>query len=516
MVLFLPQTQGPFPVGATTFAISINLANPDDRVVGNAKVRGTAAGHADKPALELEEIVFTAFYPANLDGGRTKKGLSWVPRPVGGMLRGYLHFGNFTSWYHSIVNWLLHIPAGLIKVPVYPNTPLLDPQDVPEFTDASWPLVFFSHGLAGNRTNYSHICSRLASQGKVVLAFEHRDGTGPFVETLSAMPGKLAPKHADYKLYLHPDDILWGDEVDKSTFPLRRDQLRFRRLELYLGYMHFKKLVEGVITEHTNDLPCPEFHTIDGPWNFNLGFRPADRHFWESWSKSGSRPKVRCDRGVCLAGHSFGGATVLDVLSNKPPTLSGEQFPPIPFTNAIAFDPWIDPLPSPGPAPHAPSVPGEQSSEPPKLLVINSEGFTLWEVHFNRLTEIVEAWNNAGRQSEQAGPEQEQESGKINKKRFSGPRASLLTLVRAQHTSFSDFGVLVPFGRYARDGRRFLSLTCDLAVAFLQEKEGRFEEVLGRQRQVEGRVEEINVDKPDSETLWKKRIVGEVGDIVVH
>jgi hypothetical protein len=38
-------------------------------------------------------------------------------------------------------------------------------------------VVIFSHGLAGNRVLYSVICSELASQGYVVLAVEHSDGT---------------------------------------------------------------------------------------------------------------------------------------------------------------------------------------------------------------------------------------------------------------------------------------------------------------------------------------------------
>lgn len=191
------------------------------------------------------------------------------------------------------------------------------------------------------------------------------------------------------------------------------------------------------------------------------------------------------------------------------------------------LDPWVDPLPSPGPSPHTnpSSVPGEQSSETPRLLVINSEGFTLWDEHFNRLAGVIKAWNDAARsdgssssQSHEAGaPKSSQET---EKEKVSGSRATLLTLVRSQHVSFSDFGVLVPFGRYARDGRLYLSMTADLALAFLDDNEGRGDdklgEVLGRMRQVEGKVEEFNTHKPDSETEWKKRIVGEVGDVVVH
>jgi platelet-activating factor acetylhydrolase len=58
---------------------------------------------------------------------------------------------------------------------VYPNAPLLHPGT----TRKQWPLVIFSHGLAGSRTAYSQLCSEMAASGRVVLAIEHRDGTAP-------------------------------------------------------------------------------------------------------------------------------------------------------------------------------------------------------------------------------------------------------------------------------------------------------------------------------------------------
>ncbi|KAI0346777.1 hypothetical protein BDW22DRAFT_1351049 [Trametopsis cervina] len=516
----LPDVPGPYPVGATTFAVPIDLPNPQDRIVGDGKVKATAAGNPHEPALKLEELAFTAFYPAEVNGGRrVRKGMAWLPNPVWGTLRGYAHF---SKWRYSLITWLLGIPARYIKIPVYSNAPLLDPQDAKDFPEGSWPLVLFSHGLAGNRTNYSHFCSRLASHGNVVLAFEHRDGTGPFIETLSSVPGRHEPKSPDYKLYLHPDDVIWDETVDRNKYPLKKDQLRFRQLEIYLAYTHFKRFVSGVLEKDAEALPQPEIHTIDGPWNFNLTSRSHDRQFWESWLKTGSRPKVECDTNICLAGHSFGGATVLSVLSTKPPTFAGQEFPHIPFTHAIALDPWMDPLPSPVPAPlaAASSVPGERSAETPRLLVINSEGFTLWDDHFKRLEDVVRSWNEAPREDNgEARP-----GGTEEKSNASGERATLVTIVRSQHISFSDFGVLVPFGRLAREGKKYLDVTCELAVAFLQGRQSggggdpnaALEEVLARQTKVAGEVEPINVHKPDSETEWKKRIVGEVGDIVVH
>ncbi len=52
-----------------------------------------------------------------------------------------------------------------------------------------WPVVIFSHGLAGSRLTYSQYCGELASHGVIVAAVEHRDGSG--IKTLvRARPGQ--------------------------------------------------------------------------------------------------------------------------------------------------------------------------------------------------------------------------------------------------------------------------------------------------------------------------------------
>jgi platelet-activating factor acetylhydrolase len=83
MVYTLFDAHGPHPVGATTFAITVNVCNPQERILSDAKVKATAAGRPAEPALKLEEVAFTAFYPAKIDvsGKRPPgKGLQWIPR----------------------------------------------------------------------------------------------------------------------------------------------------------------------------------------------------------------------------------------------------------------------------------------------------------------------------------------------------------------------------------------------------------------------------------------------------
>ena len=85
--------------------------------------------------------------------------------------------------------------------------------------------------------------------------------------------------------------------LDPGTLPFRKDQLIFRRHEIYLAYSAFSSFVgNGHNTEDSG------LQTIDGS-QVNL----------ESWFRrtSGDLPRVRCDADVALVGHSFGGATVV-------------------------------------------------------------------------------------------------------------------------------------------------------------------------------------------------------------
>ena len=64
------------------------------------------------------------------------------------------------------------------------------------FDGKRWPVVFFSHGLAGSRLSYSQYCGELASHGVVVVALEHRDGSG--LQTMvrsAAVGGKTAEEN---------------------------------------------------------------------------------------------------------------------------------------------------------------------------------------------------------------------------------------------------------------------------------------------------------------------------------
>jgi len=103
-------------------------------------------------------------------------------------------------------------------------------------------------------------------------------------------------------------------------------------------------------------------------------------------------------------------------------TLPLDGFSRIPVERTIILDPWLEPLPSPGPVPlgNAPtssiiaaeelakseeataiSPPEDvletlEVSTPPRMLVINSETFTIWKDHYARLQEVVAGWEPRG------------------------------------------------------------------------------------------------------------------------
>jgi platelet-activating factor acetylhydrolase len=115
----LPEPNGPYAVGATTFIRSI----PKDQqeVIGTACVRTAGSSHTTtsedglRPALLLEEVAFTVYYPADVSkhsrsswlgsSGKHAKGMSWFLDPVAETLKGYEHFsGEYLLILPIVVN----------------------------------------------------------------------------------------------------------------------------------------------------------------------------------------------------------------------------------------------------------------------------------------------------------------------------------------------------------------------------------------------------------------------------
>ncbi|KAG8923366.1 hypothetical protein FRC00_006350 [Tulasnella sp. 408] len=144
-----------------------------------------------------------------------------------------------------------------------------------------------------------------------------------------------------------------------------------------------------------------------------------------------------------MAGHSFGSAT-----------------------STILLDPWVEPFAPSGP------LPLPLSEERPTACVIASEAFTIWDVNFDRLQEIVKAWKDDEKTA-----------------------AYLMTI------HFSDFGVLVPG---AKRGAGVIKGTHETVMKFLQGS-------LDADLKDKGKVMEIEQAKKN-----KRQIKGEPGELFVH
>lgn len=158
---------------------------------------------------------------------------------------------------------------------------------------------------------YSQFCCRMAASGKVVLAIEHRDGTGPVCMPRSwTLEGKSLPRTL---LYLRETDIQYGtciqyedtkhwliyswddsDSMNIHPIPLRGQQLAFRHHEVYIAYATFCRFMQSD--------PTLEFETIDST--------SFDKGSWTKMNESG-KPIIKYDDKITLAGHSFGGCTLV-------------------------------------------------------------------------------------------------------------------------------------------------------------------------------------------------------------
>lgn len=92
MSLFLPGLPvGQYPVGSTTFTSPVKPT----------VTFGSATYENGDPALVLDEIGYTAYYPANTTS-QAKKGIDWLMRPLKESLKGFAIFGG-VFWHLLIV-----------------------------------------------------------------------------------------------------------------------------------------------------------------------------------------------------------------------------------------------------------------------------------------------------------------------------------------------------------------------------------------------------------------------------
>jgi platelet-activating factor acetylhydrolase len=400
----------------------------------------------------------------------------WLPRPRGATCKGYAKFFNVPHWP---VTAYMAATSMFTKLPAYrnaqlsgrwPSTPteaqqgrattnvggyesgetLVEGEGDKQGTDVKprFPVVIFSHGLGGSRTLYSSICGELASFGLVVIAVEHRDGSGartfvnkagkkenlesqdvdksaglPENEKKSRRPRKK--RDTEIRPYYKIDYLVPKDNA-QDTSPHNPNgvdkELRGAQIEMRLAEIEEAFYVMGLVNDGSGDkVRRDNLRDVGHIGSSSIGLRGIDWRDWEG----------RLDlESVTMMGHSFGGATTVQALRSDKLAW---------ITQGILLDPW-------GPA--TPECTEQKSVHKP-VLSIGSEAFMHWAENFNCIEQVC------------------------NEARAADTLSWMTTIRGSTHLSQTDFAVLYPnwmslLMKTIVDPKRAIYLTVHSALEFLR------------------------------------------------
>ena len=273
----------------------------------------------------------------------------------------------------------------------------------PPTSNGRWPVTVFSHGLAGSRNAYSYVCGDLASNGVVVIALDHRDGSSPiqYVRATADTEERI----------VYPVKI--SHEPCNEVYQARDKQLRIRLWEISMAYEALMKIDAGEEVENLDsNTSCRRRERVEVLWQFD------------------AKLDIHCAGKVTFCGHSFGAATMAQLLksiyyaSERPADAGRPLLTPnadaaiahqvMPESPTILLDMWGLTLQSPDqtflwdkPLPsHA--VGGPQGGN---VLSVLSEGFYNWEDNLNINKHIVAAPSRSRRPS--IAPRLTREKGRL-------------------------------------------------------------------------------------------------------
>lgn len=327
---------------------------------------------SDTPEDAQPTIAFRIFYPCvKPASNEIDRPVRWIPQPQRATIQS---FAKFLGCRETLAKGVSFIPQQLywIKLPAHRNAKLLEPPT----STGRWPVTIFSHGLAGSRNAYSQICGDLASNGMIVIALDHRDGSSP-IQYVRATANTEA--HIVYPVKISHDPIT--DEVYKG----RDKQLRIRLWEIAMAYEALKKIDAG--------------HNIE---NLDSNTSRIRRERREVLWQFNDMLDIHQPGKVSWAGHSFGAASTVQLLkeiyyhkdrtefdgrplfSPKADAAIKEQI--MPESPVILLDMWGLPLHSPEqsflwerPLPsYAKGGPNGAN-----LLAVLSEAFQNWEANLS-------------------------------------------------------------------------------------------------------------------------------------
>ncbi|KAF2181699.1 hypothetical protein K469DRAFT_713302 [Zopfia rhizophila CBS 207.26] len=319
----LPPYTGPHEVGILDLEVEV-----EKKVINNAILKETG-----QPAFELSTIAITLYYPSTPIRPSPSKSQPlarpWLPQPISLIGTGYarlahVYFPPFQALF-TFTMWLLGsktVVPGTVDAPLLskPGEVLVDESGVVaglgkvvgnkgelrkedeegDDDEGKFPLVVFTHGMAGMSQSYSHYLGSIASHGVVVAAIEHRDGSGPG----SIIHFKGEKERTVW--HVQVEDLEHDPPMTASD--LKVAQLAFRETEAIETIRLFRMLNAGhgdLIQNLKPNSPRTVLPAFKNRLNMSA---------------------------ITIAGHSYGATGALQALKNAP----SEE---LPLNGAIALDP---------------------------------------------------------------------------------------------------------------------------------------------------------------------------------
>ncbi|KAK3708818.1 hypothetical protein LTR37_011339 [Vermiconidia calcicola] len=358
-----PEYHGPYSVGT----VDVEIPAADLPTACNA------------PEDAQPTIAFRIFYPCVKPSSHEEdRPVRWIPQPQRLTAAALLRFLGLKDRNASVLSYF---PQQLyyIKLRAHRNAKLLEPPT----SNRRWPVTVFSHGLAGSRNSYSYVCGDLASNGMMVIAVDHRDGSSPI---------QYVRKTGDTEAHV-VDTVSISHKPNKEVWEARDKQLRIRLWEVSMVYEALVKIDGG-----------QELENLD----FNTSSKRRERV--DVLQRFNSKMDLHRPGKVSWCGHSFGATTVTQLLKSvyysaerpadaeRPlltPSPDSAIVPQItPESSTLLLDMWGLPLQSPDqaflldrPLPSY-AVDGPEGNN---VLSVLSEGFFKWQENLNFNKRVIAA-----------------------------------------------------------------------------------------------------------------------------